>query len=216
MPDPLLVATTNRDKLREIHDILGSLPYTLIALSDLPPVAPPDESGSTFIENARLKSLYYGGPAGVLTIAEDSGLEVDALDGAPGVYSARYGEPAAATYPQKFALLYRSLAERGAATSTARFTCAVAIAEGGQVLFETCGAVEGWIAPEPRGQEGFGYDPIFFYPPFNKTLGEITRELKATVSHRGQAFRRVREYLASKDSAAGGHRGRPPGVGGGY
>jgi XTP/dITP diphosphohydrolase len=215
MSDPLLVATTNRNKLREIHDILGSLPYTLIALSDLPPVPAPEESGSSFIENARLKALYYSGPAGVVTIAEDSGLEVDALDGAPGVYSARYGEPAAVTYPQKFALLYRSLAERGAATSTARFTCAVAIAENGLVVFETCGTVEGWIAPEPRGQEGFGYDPIFFYPPFNKTLGEIPREQKATVSHRGAAFRHVRKYLASKDSAAGGH-GRPPGVGGGY
>ncbi len=189
----LLVATTNRGKVREIETILAGLDVELVTLARWPQVPPPEETGSTFGENARLKALYYAKATGELTVAEDSGLEIDALGGAPGVESARYGGPDT-TYPEKFAMIYDALRGAGAATSTARFVCAAVVAKGGTVLFETRGAVEGRIAPSPRGTDGFGYDPIFFYPPFGRTLAEIGAR-KTEVSHRGQAFRAVRAFL---------------------
>src|SRR5262244_2565397 len=141
----LVVATTNRGKIKEIERLLDSAPLTLLTLADFPDVAPPDETGKTFAENARLKALFYAAHTGELTVAEDSGLEIDALDGAPGVESARFGG-ADATYPQKFALIYDALRAAGAATSTARFVCAVSLVRTDQVLFETRGAVEGRVA----------------------------------------------------------------------
>jgi XTP/dITP diphosphohydrolase len=190
----LVVATTNRGKLREIAQLLAGVPVELLTLADFPSVTPPDETGRTFAENARLKALYYTRHTGELTVAEDSGLEIDVLDGAPGIESARYGGPAS-TYPEKFALIYDALRARKAATSAARFVCALALAKDGGVLFETRGSVEGQIAPEPRGTGGFGYDPIFFYPPFGCTLAEAG-DRKAAVSHRGEAFRKLGAYLA--------------------
>lgn len=189
----LLVATTNRDKLREIAEILADTSVELTTLADVPPVAAPEEHGHTFAENAREKALYYAGATGRLVVAEDSGLEIDALDKAPGVESARFGG-VEATYPQKFALIYDALRARGLTTSTARFVCALAVATPGEVVFEARGTVEGQIAPEPRGRGGFGYDPIFFYPPFGCTLAEAGAR-KAEVSHRGEAFRKLREFL---------------------
>ena len=191
----LLIATTNRDKLREISPLLEDVPFELVTLSDWPDVGPPEETGRTFMENARAKALYYAGVTGSLTVAEDSGLAVDALDGAPGIESARWGG-ADATYPEKFALIYDQLRAKSAVNSPARFVCALALARGGDVLFETQGTVEGWIADQPKGHGGFGYDPIFFYPPFGKTLAEVDR-LKSTVSHRGAAFRALRAFLVT-------------------
>src|SRR5205823_372122 len=130
---------------------------------------------------------------GEVTVAEDSGLEIDALGGRPGVESARLGG-ADASYPEKFRLLYGELRARGADGSAARFVCAVALARGDRVIFETRATVEGRLAPAPRGEGGFGYDPIFFYPPFNTTLAEAGAR-KSEVSHRGKAFRKLREYL---------------------
>lgn len=193
MRPKLLVATTNRGKLREIGAILGDVPFDLVTLADWPDVAPPEETGRTFADNARAKALYYARATGQLTVAEDSGLEVDALGGAPGVESARYGGEHA-SYPEKFELIYRSLRDVGAATSTARFVCALALADDHAIRFEARGTVEGTIAPEPRGTGGFGYDPIFYYPPLGATLAEVG-ERKAAVSHRGQAFRQLSDYL---------------------
>lgn len=190
----LLVATTNVGKVREIRELLADIPYELVGLDRLPPIAPPEETGRTFAENARAKALYYAAAAGELTVAEDSGLEIDALDGAPGVESARFGGTDT-TYPQKFELIYQQLRERGAASSTARFVCALAVARNGRIEFEATGSVEGAIAPEPSGAGGFGYDPIFFYPPFGCTLAEVAAERKSAVSHRGNAFRQLRAYL---------------------
>jgi XTP/dITP diphosphohydrolase len=155
----------------------------------------PEETGATFEENARAKASYYAAATGELTVAEDSGLEIDALDGAPGVESARYGG-ADTAYPEKFSMIYEALGRRGASDSPARFVCAVALARGGEILFETRGTVEGRIAPEPRGSGGFGYDPIFFYPPYGQTLAEAA-DRKAAVSHRGAAFRALQAYLQS-------------------
>ncbi len=192
----LVVATTNPDKVREIREILAGLPITLLTLSDFAPVAPPTETGTTFQENARQKALFYARVTGATVVAEDSGLEVDALGGAPGVQSARYGGEDA-TYAEKFALLYESLRQVGAATSTARFVCALTVADPDAVVFEARGTVEGSIAPEPRGVGGFGYDPIFFYPPFDCTLAEAG-ERKHQVSHRAQAFRELRRMLEAQ------------------
>jgi len=190
----LLVATTNAGKLREIRDLLAGIPYELVGLDRFPKIAAPEETGRTFADNARAKALYYAAAAGELTVAEDSGLEIDVLGGAPGVESARFGGPDT-TYAQKFDLIYGALRARGASSSPARFVCALALARNGRIEFEATGAVEGTIAEAPRGDGGFGYDPIFFYPPYGRTLAEVTAEQKSVVSHRGRAFARLREYL---------------------
>ena len=191
----LLVATTNTHKVREIRGLLTAVPVELITLAAWPTLAAPEETGATFEENARAKARYYAAATGELTVAEDSGLEIDALNGAPGVESARYGG-VDTSYPDKFSMIYKALRDRGAADSPARFVCAVALARGGEILFETRGTVEGRIAPEPRGSGGFGYDPIFFYPPYGQTLAEAA-DRKAAVSHRGAAFRALQAYLQS-------------------
>jgi XTP/dITP diphosphohydrolase len=192
----LLIATTNRAKLQEITPLLAGVPLVLVTLADWPEVPAPEETGRTFEENARAKALYYAKATGLLTVAEDSGLEIDALGGAPGVESARLGG-AHTTYPEKFVLIYEALRAKGASTSSARFVCAAAMTSDRDIVFETRGTIEGRIAPEPKGFGGFGYDPIFFYPPFGRTLAEVG-ELKSTVSHRGKAFREVRAFLESR------------------
>jgi XTP/dITP diphosphohydrolase len=197
-PVRLLIATTNPGKLREIHLILEGLPLRVIGLDDLPRIAEPEEQGRTFEENARAKALYYAAATGEVTVAEDSGLEIDALGGAPGVYSARFGLPEAHSYPDKFTLIYRELKARGAGGSPARFVCALALARQGRMLFEARGAVEGTVADTPRGSGGFGYDPILYYPPLGRTLAELDADQKAAVSHRGKAFRALRLYLEAQ------------------
>ncbi len=206
----LLIATTNRHKVAEITRILEGMPIQLATLEEWPAVAAPDETGRSFEENARQKAGYYARIAGELTVAEDSGLEIDALHGAPGVESARYGG-VDASYSEKFKLIYDALRAGGEVGSPARFVCALTLATpdqpslvdiepssglAGRILFETRGIIEGRIAPEPRGTGGFGYDPIFFYPPYGCTLAEMTADRKAAVSHRGHAFRSLRQFLA--------------------
>ena len=201
----LLVATTNRDKLREIHAVLDGASLELITLADLPPIVEPEETGATFAENARLKALYYAQAAqttlrdpSVLTVAEDSGLVVDALDGEPGVRSARYLR-ADASYQERFDAIYRRLSEQPNRPRTARFVCALAAARGGNVVFETTGTIEGEISPAPHGTNGFGYDPIFLYPPYARTLAEVDDEQKLRVAHRGHAFRNLRTWLSAAE-----------------
>jgi XTP/dITP diphosphohydrolase len=191
----LLIATTNPSKIREIRQLLAGVPFDLATLAGWPDVAAPDETGRTFAENARAKAEYYAAATGLPAGAEDSGLEIDALDGAPGVESARFGG-VHTTYPEKFALIYDALRGRGARASTARFVCALAFVRDGTVVFETQGAIEGTIAPAPKGSGGFGYDPIFYYPPYGQTLAEAG-DRKAAVSHRGAAFRALRDFLKS-------------------
>jgi XTP/dITP diphosphohydrolase len=195
----LLVATTNANKLREIRPLLeaphkgGPYDYTLVTLADVAAVPEPEETGATFWENARIKALAYAEATGLVTIAEDSGFAVDALGGEPGVRSARFLGPSA-TYPERFAEIYRRL---NGQVSPARFITALAVAHGNQLLFETETAVEGLVADAPRGAHGFGYDPIFYYPPFGRTTAELTDSEKAVVSHRGRAFRDLRRWLES-------------------
>jgi XTP/dITP diphosphohydrolase len=188
----LLVATTNPGKLHEIAGILHGVPVELLTLRDVPAVDEPEETGATFAENARLKALCYANETGLTSVADDSGLEIDALDNAPGVHSARWE---GTDYTVKFAKIRELLSARGRDGSTARFVCAIAVARPTGVIFEAEGTVEGVLAPEPRGSNGFGYDPIFFYPPLNRTLAELESVEKSAVSHRGRAFGKLRDYL---------------------
>ena len=188
----LLIATTNPGKLREIRGILADVPIELVSLESFPGIDEPEETGATFAENARLKARYYSEKTGLPAVADDSGIEIDALDKAPGVHSARWhGDH----YPTKFAVIYRELAARGLTTSAARFVAHIAVADGPRILFEATGVVEGEIAREPTGTHGFGYDPIFFYPPYGCTLAEVDGAKKAAVSHRGQAFGQLRNWI---------------------
>jgi len=191
----LLVATTNLNKVREIRQMLAGAAVEIVTLAGWPAVTAPEETGQTFEENARAKALYYAAATGELTVAEDSGLSIDALDGAPGVESARFGGMDL-PYPDKFARIAAALAVKGAPESPARFVCALALVRGSRVLCETRGTVEGRISPEPKGSGGFGYDPIFFYPPYGQTLAEAG-DAKAAVSHRGEAFRALHTFLES-------------------
>jgi XTP/dITP diphosphohydrolase len=189
----LVIATTNQDKIREIREVLEGRAIEFVTLDEWPGVTIAEETGATFAENARGKALHYAAITGELTVAEDSGLEIDALGGRPGVESARFGGEAA-SYPEKFALIYDALARSGSADRTARFECALALARADTILFEARGTVEGTIAPEPKGAAGFGYDPIFFYPPWGMTLAEAGPR-KREVSHRAAAFRQLAQYL---------------------
>jgi len=197
----LLVATTNPGKLREIRTLMAGVPVELISLDDLAPIAAPEEDGATFEENARLKARYYAEHSGLLTVAEDSGLAIDALGGDPGVLSARFLHPDA-SYPERFAEIFRRLAEQPDAAWTARFVAALACADGDQILYETTGIVEGEITDPPRGEGGFGYDPIFFYPPYARTLAEVSEAEKIAVAHRGIAFRAFARWLKDADASS--------------
>ena len=188
----IVAATTNPGKIREIAGILRGAPVELRTLADFPVVPEPHETGATFAENARLKARYYSERLQLPCAADDSGLEVDALDGEPGVHSARWH---GTDYPVKFQKIYEAMRARGMNRSAARFVCAVALAVAGRIVFEAAGTVEGEIAPAPRGTNGFGYDPIFFYPPAARTLAELDLDDKARISHRGKAFAALRDYL---------------------
>lgn len=189
-----LIATTNHGKLQEIHRILSEVPVRLKTLADFPDIAAPEETGSSFAENARQKASYYARATGVTTLAEDSGFEIDALNGGPGIYSARYLREDA-SYGERFEDLFRRVRESGVSDRSARFVCALAVAGGGGILFETRAVVEGTLANAPAGSNGFGYDPVFFYPPYGKTFGEVSVDEKTAVSHRGKAVRAFRDYL---------------------
>jgi XTP/dITP diphosphohydrolase len=188
----LWCATGNPGKLREFRMAANGRPVEIDILPDFKKLPECDENGRTFEENAVIKALHYGAHASGLLFADDSGLEVDALGGAPGVYSARFSGPEA-TDASNNALLREKL--RGAADRTARFVCVIALVEGSRVVGTFRGAVEGRMIDEERGPHGFGYDPMFYYPPFGCTFGEAGDEAKFGVSHRGQALRKMLEFL---------------------
>ena len=192
----ILIATQNRDKLREIEGLIAGLPFRFVIPKDLGIEDSPEETETTFLGNARLKALHYAKASGMPAVADDSGLSVDAMNGEPGVYSSRFcGE--SATYPQRFEEIWRRLKEVPEDKRTAHFTCAVVMASPGFLLFETEQHVHGRIASRPRGLNGFGYDPIFFHPASGCTTGELPRHRKDAISHRGQAFAKLRTYLES-------------------
>ena len=192
----LLVATTNANKIREIRPVLSALPLELLTLAGLPPIEEPAESANSYWENARLKALAYARATNgaTMVVAEDSGLEVTGLDAAPGVQSARFlGRDV--SYPNRFAEIYRRLAGLPDHARAARFVTAVVAVAAGEVVFECEAAIDGVIASEPAGEHGFGYDPIFYYPPLHKTTAQLTVEEKCWVSHRARAFRDFARWL---------------------
>lgn len=195
----ILVATTNTGKIREIRAALSGLPVHWLTLADVAAVPEPDETGQTFAENARLKAHTYADAVQRPTVAEDSGLMIDALDGRPGVLSARYPGD---TYPEKFANLYAELAEHPEPW-LARFVSALAFAVPGRraTAYATEGVVTGRIERAPKGPNGFGYDPIFNYDGAGRTGGELTDAEKLGVSHRGRAFANFRAWLEGPTSA---------------
>ncbi len=187
----LYCATTNRGKLREFQMALEDSDQVQ-ALPGLASITPCQETGATFEENAVQKALYYSKFCDGNLFVDDSGLEVEALNGAPGVYSARFAGPNATDAANNQLLLDRM---RGVTDRTARFVCVVALAESGRLVRTFRGEVEGRLLEAPRGDNGFGYDPLFFYPPFDCTFGEVPLERKMQVSHRAEALRQMRDYL---------------------
>jgi XTP/dITP diphosphohydrolase len=189
-PERLLIATHNSGKLSELTRLLGDVPCDLVSLADVGISHQVDETGETFEQNAALKAETYTRLSGLPTLADDSGLEVDALDGEPGVRSSRYaGE--SATDADRIAFLLRKLDNVPAGDLTARFRCVIAVVSpGGPVELHT-GACEGRIIEAPRGSNGFGYDPIFFIPEMGRTMAELTTEQKNQVSHRSAAARKT-------------------------
>ena len=193
-PPTLLIATSNRGKLREVRGVLGDLAIRLRALDEFPAIEAPVEDEETFAANARIKAIYYARHRGGWALADDSGLEVDALDGAPGVYSARFaGLPC--DDRANNAKLIAALRDVPALRRTARFRCAIAVADGRGVLAEASGLIEGVIVDTARGDNGFGYDPHFFVPELGKTTAELEPAMKNRISHRGRALAAIRPEL---------------------
>jgi XTP/dITP diphosphohydrolase len=185
-------ATGNPGKLREFRLAAERFSVEIVELPDFKQIPACEETGRTFEENAVLKARYYGQHAPGRLFADDSGLEVDALDGRPGVVSARYAGPGA-TDAMNNALLLGNL--RGREDRRARFVCVIALANRGELIRTFRGVVEGEMIEEPRGAEGFGYDPLFYYPPYGRSFGEISAEEKMAVSHRGKALTALFRYL---------------------
>jgi len=191
----LYCATTNAGKLREFRlaaERYGGGRIRIEPLPGLQAIAAPPETGRSFEENAAAKALYYSSLAPGPLFAEDSGLEVEALGGAPGVYSARFAGPDAGDEANNRLLLEKL---QGVADRRARYVCVAALAERGRLVGSFRGTVEGRIAEAPRGTGGFGYDPLFYYEPFGATFGEVSAERKMAVSHRGEAMRRLLGWL---------------------
>lgn len=189
----ILIATHNQGKFREIKKILEDLPFKFLNLKDVEIDFEVEETGKTFRENAILKARTYGKVSGLLTLAEDSGLEVDALGGAPGVCSARYCN---GSDEDRYRLLLKNLRGVPVKKRTARFKAVVAIFDPKTEKIRTCqGVFEGRIAFKPKGEYGFGYDPVFYIPELKKRSAELTTEEKNRISHRGKAWRKAREIL---------------------
>ncbi len=208
---PLYLASSNPGKLREFREPAATRGVTLEALPDFAELTACAEDGTTFEENARKKAIHYSRNSPGWVFADDSGICVDALNGAPGVYSARFAGPQATDVQNNKRLLaeiHQVEAERRAQAAipprtdglfnrAAHYICVIALAEAGEVLTVVEGRADGLIIDEPRGAGGFGYDPYFFYPPLGKTFAEILPEEKFAVSHRGAAFRKLLDFLCA-------------------
>jgi XTP/dITP diphosphohydrolase len=198
MTRTLLIGTGNQGKLGEIRKILGDVPYVL---RDATAVDAPPENGDSYAANAISKAQYYANATGLLALADDSGLEVDALGGAPGIFSARYAGDNA-TDADRRALLIAEMATNQNKSRRARFVCVVAIAAPDQTVLKLAeGFCEGMIAPGPRGTSGFGYDPLFVPDGYELTFAELPEAVKNRLSHRGRALAKVKEYLLTEECA---------------
>lgn len=195
MSKELLIATHNQGKVNELRAFLDGAPFDLVCLTNFPQVTEVEETGLTFAENARLKATGYALQTGCLSLADDSGLEVEALDGRPGVLSARYGGEGT-DFTEKMALLLAEIADAETATRRARFVCSIAVASpNGEILSVSDGICTGTIANTPRGSGGFGYDPLFIPDGFGQTFGELPEAVKQKISHRFRAFEEIIPFL---------------------
>ncbi len=192
----VLVATHNRGKVSEYEELMAGLHVSWVGLGDVGIGSDVDETGATFEENAILKAQAYARASGLLTLADDSGLEVDALDGRPGVHTARYGGVGLDS-AQRYRLLLEQLAAVPMAARRARFRCVVALAQGEQLWGTASGVVEGQIAFEPAGKGGFGYDPVFYLPQYERTMAQLPAAVKNQISHRARALQALLPLLRS-------------------
>lgn len=190
----LVIATNNEAKAREIARILDGAEFEFHTLRDYPPYPEPEENADTFAGNAAIKALSAADHTGEMAIADDSGLVIDALDGAPGVYSSRFAGPNT-TDEERNEKVLELLENVPDEKRTARFVAAVAVAVPGKVIRTVEGKVEGIIARKPIGKNGFGYDPIFYVPELGKTTAELTPDEKDRISHRGKALRAAKEII---------------------
>lgn len=197
MTEKLLIGSANLNKARELAMLLEGLPWEVASLRDFPAIAAPEETGATFEENATLKARYYSDAFEVACVADDSGLMVDALDGAPGVYSARYAGDGADDGANNAKLL-DALEETPWHDRTARFVCCATFCLPGADVHLEIGEVSGHIAISPFGDNGFGYDPLFVPKGHERTFAEMTVEEKHTLSHRGRAFAKLRAWLEAQ------------------
>jgi XTP/dITP diphosphohydrolase len=202
-PSELLVATNNAGKVRELSKLLAGLPVRLRQLNELDGVEEAEETGATFAENAVLKALHYSSLSGLLTLSDDSGLAVDALGGAPGVYSARYAGRQA-SYAERISKLLAELEAAEGDDRRARFICVIAVADPSDGTVETFeGTCEGSIARAPRGTGGFGYDPVFIPEGHAETFGELPEEVKHSISHRARALAKAARHLRTRFKTPG-------------
>lgn len=196
----LLVATSNRGKIEELKELLEGTTLSLRFLKEYPGVSEAEETGSTFIENATLKAKHYALHTRTFTLADDSGLEVDALGKAPGVYSARYVSPSA-SYEERMGRILSELEMSGDDERRARFVCVIALCDPETDEVRTfTGVCEGSIASSARGTNGFGYDPIFVPEGYRETFGELSSDVKQRLSHRARALEQASRYLRDKFS----------------
>jgi len=196
LPNELLIATRNEGKVAELRPLLvRALPIKLRSLAEFPEIGEVEETGVTFAENASLKAKAYAEQSRLWTLSDDSGLEVDALNGAPGVYSARYGGHDL-TFAERIRRLLEEMSRSGDADRRARFVCTIAIANPkGEIVNLSTGICEGLIAQAPRGMNGFGYDPVFVPEGYDQTFGELSNEIKERISHRARALFAARSFL---------------------
>ena len=197
MTQQLLVATHNQGKVREFSEILADMAIEFLSLDDVGVTMDVEETGTTFRENAILKATAYAQETGLLTLADDSGLQVDALVGAPGVYTARYGG-AGLTHEERYLYLLENLTAVSPPDRTARFRCVIVlVAPDGTLLGEAEGVCEGMIAQAPVGEGGFGYDPVFYLPDRQQTMAQVGSNIKHQISHRGRAIQQIEPLLRS-------------------
>jgi len=196
-PIQIFLASSNPGKLREYRVLAGESPIELALLPNFNEIPPFEETAPTFAENSAGKALYYSRFAMGTVLADDSGLVVPALGGAPGVFSARYAGPGASDSDRVQKLLNEMSALSGD-DRKARFVCVTTLARDGRAIAVLSDSVEGVVAKAPKGSDGFGYDPVFFFPQLGRTYAEITREEKNQYSHRGRAFRKAIAYLEGR------------------
>ncbi|MGI9073176.1 MAG: RdgB/HAM1 family non-canonical purine NTP pyrophosphatase [Bryobacteraceae bacterium] len=204
----IYACSSNRAKLEELVLAGRESSVTDLTIEPFPgltQIPAPDENGTSFEENSKFKAAYYSAFTEEAVLADDSGIEVVALHGAPGIYSARYAGPNASD-AENNELLLRHLENHD--NRAARFVCAVTLVRAGRICTTVRGTVEGKILAQPRGDQGFGYDPLFFYPPLARTFAELTRDEKFAVSHRGRALRSLFSYLAQQIDKSPVHSGK--------